>query len=357
MWDDPTERIEMQKVAAQLEKACCSTQDALDIHTPMKRDCDFQQPMETDESNSKKHSSRTSTPEQPSIVFPLSKKLETMEAPQPVELLSDDEPFDSISAAVDIGRPLCFLLSGILPNERVDYGALIEELGGTVMEGQNYHEMCTHLIAGTPTRNEKFLACVASGKWVLHKSYFEDCRKAKRFVREDKHEWGSDSTKSVLVGESSQTKSLAAAAQRWRLKILELKKQDPNCRGAFDNWSVLLCTDKKKESNFERLLKAGGAKVLSIRPPFNSSIEATHAFLELNKIPLTTEDLEVLLQNNILCLRPDYIAAFLTSDALPEEFCPPEVVALRARLNLSDSNVRKRKSTLVGLDAKRNRNL
>lgn len=361
MWDDPTERIEMQKVAAQLEKACCPTQDALDIHTPIKQNSNLQQPLENPDlsDSAKKNSSRTSTPEQPSIVFPLSKKLETVEAPQPIELLSDDEPLDAPSAVVDMEKPPCFLLSGIMQTERVDYGALIEELGGIVMEGQNYHDLCTHLIVGTPTRNEKFLACVASGKWVLHKSYFEDCRKAKRFVREEKHEWGSELTKSVLVGANSQTKSLAAAAQRWRLKILELKKQNPKCCGAFDKWSVVLCTDKKKESNFERLLKAGGAKVLSVRPPFNSDIEATHAFLELNKVPLTTEDLEVLLRNNILCLRPDYIAAYLTNDVIqtPEEFCPPEVVALRARLNLSDAIVRKRKSTLVNTDVKRNRNL
>lgn len=69
-------------------------------------------------------------------------------------------------------------------------------------------------------------------------------------------------------------------------------QQNPKCCGAFDKWSVVLCTDKKKESNFERLLKAGGAKVLSVRPPFNSDIEATHAFLELNKVPLTTVSLK-----------------------------------------------------------------
>lgn len=32
------------------------------------------------------------------------------------------------------------------------------------------------------TRNEKFLASLAAGKWVLHKSYFEACRQEQRFV-------------------------------------------------------------------------------------------------------------------------------------------------------------------------------
>lgn len=39
------------------------------------------------------------------------------------------------------------------------------------------------LFLGKPTRNEKFLASVASGKWVLHKSYFEACRQERQFVQ------------------------------------------------------------------------------------------------------------------------------------------------------------------------------
>ena len=36
--------------------------------------------------------------------------------------------------------------------------------------------------SGNPTRNEKYLACVAAGKWILHKSYFEACRRENSFV-------------------------------------------------------------------------------------------------------------------------------------------------------------------------------
>ena len=39
-----------------------------------------------------------------------------------------------------------------------------------------------YLLTGSVTRNEKFLASIASGKWVLHKSYFEACRQEQRFV-------------------------------------------------------------------------------------------------------------------------------------------------------------------------------
>ncbi|XP_029646885.1 DNA topoisomerase 2-binding protein 1-like isoform X1 [Octopus sinensis] len=359
-WYDPTERLEMQKVAAQLERAYCPTQDPLEGFTTTKQDCDDQPTNGNGELNDggKKISSRTSTPEQPSIVLPLSKKLETVAAPQPIEFLSDDDTQDNATTGTMVESP-CFLLSGISPSERVDYGALIEELGGTVIEGQIYHESCTHLVIGCPTRNEKFLACMASGKWILHKSYFEDCRRAKKFVQEAKHEWGSVSTESVLASANSVMKTLAASAQRWRLKIQELKKQSPKCQGAFYDWSVILCTCKKKESNFERLLKAGGAKVLSAKPPFTKPISATHALIDITRADLTTSDLETLLRNNVLCLRPDYIAAYLSNEVLqsPDEFCPPEVIALRASLNLPDSGMRKRKTTIIGEEAKRNRKL
>ena len=37
-------------------------------------------------------------------------------------------------------------------------------------------------VSGNPTRNEKYLAALATGKWVLHKSYLEACRVEKGFV-------------------------------------------------------------------------------------------------------------------------------------------------------------------------------
>lgn len=38
------------------------------------------------------------------------------------------------------------------------------------------------LFPGIPTRNEKYLAALATGKWVLHKSYLEACRVEGAFV-------------------------------------------------------------------------------------------------------------------------------------------------------------------------------
>ena len=63
-------------------------------------------------------------------------------------------------------------------------------------------------------RNEKFLASVAAGKWVLHKSYLEASREAGCFVNEEEHEWGTEAEPSKLT----------IAACRWRRKLEEERK-------------------------------------------------------------------------------------------------------------------------------------
>lgn len=94
----------------------------------------------------------------------------------------------------------------------------------------------------------------------------------------------------------------------------------------------MLCLDRAREQNFLRMLEAGGASVQTIKPPFTSSLKASHAFLDLNKVSLSQEDIAVLIRLNVQCLRVEYIAAHLTDDPTPDmaDFCPPEVAALKA---------------------------
>lgn len=55
--------------------------------------------------------------------------------------------------------------------------------GGSVIEKQCSDPNCTHMVVGYPLRNEKYLASMAAGKWVLHRSYLEACRTAGCFVQ------------------------------------------------------------------------------------------------------------------------------------------------------------------------------
>lgn len=52
-----------------------------------------------------------------------------------------------------------------------------------MIEKQCSDPNCTHMVVGYPLRNEKYLASMAAGKWVLHRSYLEACRTAGCFVQ------------------------------------------------------------------------------------------------------------------------------------------------------------------------------
>lgn len=56
-------------------------------------------------------------------------------------------------------------------------------LGGVVLEKQFFDQSCSHIIVGTPLRNEKYLAAMAAGKWILHRSYLEACRSVGHFIQ------------------------------------------------------------------------------------------------------------------------------------------------------------------------------
>lgn len=56
-------------------------------------------------------------------------------------------------------------------------------LGGVVLDKQSFDPSCSHIIVGTPLRNEKYLAAMAAGKWILHRSYLEACRSVGHFIQ------------------------------------------------------------------------------------------------------------------------------------------------------------------------------
>ena len=47
---------------------------------------------------------------------------------------------------------------------------------------------------------------------------------------------------------------------------------------------VILAIDKLRLPGMKRLLEAGGAQVLGIRPPYAKFSEATHAFVDFGKL-------------------------------------------------------------------------
>ncbi|NXW60887.1 TOPB1 protein, partial [Eurystomus gularis] len=262
----------------------------------------------------------TPTPQAPSIAFPLANP---PVAPQPKDkAATEDEEADQ-----EPEKHRKFQLSSLNPQERFDYCHLIEELGGTVLEKQCFDPSCTHIVVGHPLRNEKFLASMAAGKWVLHRSYLEACRGAGCFVQAQDYEWGSSSILNVLTGINVNQRKLALAAMRWRKKIHKGRQETGAVEGAFSGWKVILNVDQTKEAGFRRLLQSGGAKVFSGHS-LSLFKEATHLFADFSK--LKPEDSRVNVAEaaaqGVNCLKPEYIADYLIQDPPPpmESYCLPE---------------------------------
>ncbi|XP_006009932.1 DNA topoisomerase 2-binding protein 1 isoform X3 [Latimeria chalumnae] len=289
------------------------------------------------------------TPQAPSIAFPLANP---PVAPEPKEQIDEEEEDEE----VEVQRR--FQLSSLNPQERIDYCHLIEELGGVVLDKQCFDPSCTHIIVGHPLRNEKYLASMAAGKWVLHRSYLEACRAVGHFIQEEEYEWGCSSILDALPGINPQQKKLAVAAMRWR-KNLQMKRQKDYAEGAFSGWKVILNIDQVKEAGFRRLLQSGGAKVF---PSFSPSLykEATYLFADFSK--LKPEDPRVNVTEaaaqGVNCLKPEYIAEYLMQEFPPsvESYCLPEAVKyLQSNRDSSTATPRKRKTSGDTSEIKRSR--
>ncbi|XP_006840095.1 PREDICTED: DNA topoisomerase 2-binding protein 1 [Chrysochloris asiatica] len=349
IWDDPTAREERARLASNLQWPICPTQySELQVDIKKLEDSPFQEPLHDSEiaeqavsdpgnmcvteapqhqviaeelETPTKDSHLIPTPQAPSIAFPLANP---PVAPHPREKIITTEDTHE-----DLKKQYIFQLSSLNPQERIDYCHLIEKLGGLVMEKQCFDPNCTHIVVGHPLRNEKYLASVAAGKWVLHRSYLEACRTAGRFMPEEDYEWGSSSILDALTGINVQQRSLALAAMRWRKKIQQ-RQETGIIEGAFSGWKVILHVEQSREAGFKRLLQSGGAKVLlghSV-PLFK---EATHLFSEFNKQKIDDSGVNIAeaAAQNVYCLRTEYIADYLMQESPPriESYCLPEAIS------------------------------
>ncbi|XP_041590236.1 DNA topoisomerase 2-binding protein 1 isoform X4 [Vulpes lagopus] len=348
IWDDPTAREERARLASNLQWPSCPTQySELQVDIKKLEDSPFQEPLHDPEiaeqavcdpgnmcvTEAPKHptseeletpvkdSHLIPTPQAPSIAFPLANP---PVAPHPREKIITIE-----ETREDLKKQYIFQLSSLNPQERIDYCHLIEKLGGLVIEKQSFDPNCTHIVVGHPLRNEKYLASVAAGKWVLHRSYLEACRTAGHFVLEEDYEWGSSSILDVLTGINVQQRRLALAAMRWRKKIQQ-RQESGIVEGAFSGWKVILHVDQSREAGFKRLLQSGGAKVLPGHsvPLFK---EATHLFSDFNKLKPDDSGVNIAeaAAQNVYCLKTEYIADYLMQESPPpvENYCLPEAVS------------------------------
>ncbi|CAK8692766.1 unnamed protein product [Clavelina lepadiformis] len=150
----------------------------------------------------------------------------------------------------------CFMLTGFDEEERQRLISIINSLRASYVfdssNSQTFRPICTHVIAKKPCRSEKFLCACASGKWVLKSRYLYDCQQEKKWLNEEKYEWGKKlSTKFP--------KELQEAPRRWRSK---LSKED--VKFPFENWIVGIYVSKSV-TVYRRLVEVGGGTAVNLR--------------------------------------------------------------------------------------------
>ena len=187
-------------------------------------------------------------------------------------------------------RTPVFQFTGLQACERDDAAALLERIGAkvitqpvmTMTEGVGsslsdapIEASCTHVIVAEPCRSQKFLSGIASGKWMLHRSYIDACRIENRLVDESPFEWGSercaDPPATACKGDKDLARRLAKSAHRWRISL------SSTGHGAFADWRVhLLVFNPQVEQSCRQILVSGGATVLSL--PTDFSLPPAHSF-------------------------------------------------------------------------------
>lgn len=149
------------------------------------------------------------------------------------------------------------MFSGMTQGDRDSCSSIIEVLGGTVLEANQYDPTCTHLVVAKVGGNEKLLTSIAAGKWVLQPEWLSESEKENRFLDEQKFEWGNPAN-IVVPSEpiSDDEANIAAAAYYWRVN---------RSRGISDgpfHGIVAVLYLRDKNASFQRLLEAGGGEVV-----------------------------------------------------------------------------------------------
>lgn len=234
-----------------------------------------------------------------------------------------DDPIDidnidsKVESAIQEQPVRKFMLSGVNPEAKQEYESIITALGGIVSTMQHFDPTATHLLSQVPSRNEKILSSMASGKYIMHTSYLTDSKRNGSFLNEEAYEFGNPKflpNLKVDVKGSANVQSF----HWWRQHIEEQGKK------AFDGMRIVLVSNNKDA--LVRLIEAGNGVVVNANPPFSHNIDATHCLIDFKKSP-NLPDYIPLAKQGIPCLNVVFLSQYLNSmgNADARQNIPPDL--------------------------------
>lgn len=153
-------------------------------------------------------------------------------------------------------QPRKFMFSGVSPDQKIEFETIVSSLGSTSSDSPNFDITATHLLCPTPSRNEKFLSSMASGKFILHPTYLTDSKAAGKFLDEELYQYGNPKFLSKIQVQAKSNTNLSALF-KWKKKISEEK------HGAFYKMRIVLFSSNKLA--LTRLIEAGEGVIVNAR--------------------------------------------------------------------------------------------
>ncbi|KAF5302459.1 hypothetical protein FQR65_LT08549 [Abscondita terminalis] len=200
-----------------------------------------------------------------------------------------------------------FMFSGVEQEKRSKMIAQLEKLGASVTNALTFDPTSTHLICSKPSRNEKILASMSAGKWILHECYVEQCALEGKFLDEEFFEFGNPKSNENAQMHNGNDISKMAAVHTWRMEVSR------RGYGAFHDMRLIVVAEKREP--LVRVLQAGGGMIIDERPPFTKTVHATHCLLDL-KFVNNIDDYAPLAQQGILCVNTLYVNDFLMKNGI-----------------------------------------
>ncbi|XP_069705287.1 uncharacterized protein [Periplaneta americana] len=221
--------------------------------------------------------------------------------------------------------------SGIDLIEREVLNRKARKLGACCYSNDSEYESdVTHMIIDRFLMTGKVLAALASGIWILHKSFIDDSFRVGFWLSERKYEIGHQ-TWADEYGYSSdenyESEQKGDDREKRRKKIIAPSK----CRETvlvkrqpmFHYWNVgLLLRDENETRRLQRILEAGGATVTVLNGPFCDPNEISFVLADEETEYKTLEEM------GVPCISPIYIQKFLCEEPSPqmEDYCVGRIV-------------------------------
>ncbi|XP_066258157.1 DNA topoisomerase 2-binding protein 1-A [Euwallacea similis] len=190
-----------------------------------------------------------------------------------------------------------FMFSGIEINLREELTTYVKDLGAVVLTSVSYDPSVTHLICPRLAKNEKTLASMAAGKWILDVSYIEKSKAAGRFLEEEEFEFGNPNARAnVSFGKED------GGPYFWRREVSR------RGYGAFNDMRAIVVAESRIP--IINVIKAGGGIIVNVEPPFDDAIHATHCLLEIKMVKDFSAYVP-LAQQGIKCFNTVYVNDYL----------------------------------------------